>query len=326
MKTPFFVEILSRSKEVRHRHRLDAVPIRIGRGYDNDIILDDPHIAEHHAVIEQDADGGLTIRDQGSRNGVVCSGLRKTKIALDGNTVFKLGHTHLRVRSSDFIVENEIPVSRFHNWEGWPPAVAGLSIIVILACLTTWMTSTDKQEATDYLLSIVIILGVGMIWSGSWAFANRLFGGNTRLGRHLLIFGSGFAAAMLWDLVGSALAYALSWEVITRYESHVLIAIIATIVFFHLKHISPYRVRYLGMSCIAISVIGSAIILVINYSSGNRFSDELYMSVRMPPALRLSADKPVATLITAAEKLKSQVDIARTKDVSDDEEDGHEKE
>ena len=131
MRAPFFVEVLSRNKEVRYRHQVDSLPISIGRGYDNDFILDDPHTSAHHAIIDKTADGGLMIRDLGSRNGIIHKGQRQTELAIDGNTIFRLGHTNLRVRSADFPVADEIADTTFHNWEGWPPALAGLALIVV---------------------------------------------------------------------------------------------------------------------------------------------------------------------------------------------------
>ena len=45
---PWFIETLARNGDVLHRHRVERLPIRIGRGYDNDYILDDvtPYLSE----------------------------------------------------------------------------------------------------------------------------------------------------------------------------------------------------------------------------------------------------------------------------------------
>lgn len=79
MKPPFYIEILAENGEVQRRERIAALPIRIGRGYDNDFILDDAHTAAQHAIVEDDGAGGLLLRDLGSQNGVIHrdSGKRK---------------------------------------------------------------------------------------------------------------------------------------------------------------------------------------------------------------------------------------------------------
>jgi pSer/pThr/pTyr-binding forkhead associated (FHA) protein len=55
---------------VLHRHRVDSLPIRIGRGYDNDLILDDDYAAPPRAG-RAGRQGRLLLRDLGTRNGIV---------------------------------------------------------------------------------------------------------------------------------------------------------------------------------------------------------------------------------------------------------------
>ena len=318
MRAPFFVEVLSRNKEVRHRHQVDSLPIRIGRGYDNDCILDDPHTSAHHAVIDAEADGALVIRDLGSNNGIIHKGLRQAELSIDGNAIFRLGHTNLRVRSADFPVADEIRDTTFHNWEGWPPALAGLALLVCLAAVGTWVDDANKFEATRYLIAIAVMLFLGMIWCGIWSFAGRLFGGNARLGRHLFILGCGFAVLELWSLVSAVTAFAFSWEVITRYGVHVEIAIFATMIFFHLLNINPNRTRFFAGTSIILGVLGSGLMLMINYNGDGRLANELFMDVRLPTALRLSSDKQVAQFMSGAAGLKTKVDKDRVKPIIGD--------
>jgi len=321
MIAPFFLEVLSRNKEVRHRHQVNSLPIRIGRCYDNDFILDDPHTAAHHAIIDKTADGELLIRDLGTRNGIIHKGLRQTELPIDGKTIFRLGHTNLRLRSSDFPVTDEIADTSFYNWEGWPPALAGLAMIVCLTMASTWVDDTDKFEATRYLFAIIIALCLGMIWCGIWSFASRLFGGNARLGRHLFILGCGYAALESWSLVSTAIAFALSLEIFTRYGAHVEIAIIAAMVFYHLLNINPGRTRLFAVISITLALLGSGLMLMINYHSNGRLANELFMHERLPPVFRLSPDKPVSQIISDAARLKTRVDEERAKQVSGDEAD-----
>ena len=319
MIAPFFVEVLSRNKEVRYRHQADSLPIRIGRGYDNDFILDDPHTSAHHAIIDETADGGLMITDLGTRNGIIHKGLRQTELSIDGNAIFRLGHTNLRVRSADFPVADEITDTTLYNWEGWPPAVAGLALIMCLTGVNTWVGDTDKFEVTRYLIAIVTMLCLGMIWCGIWSFANRLFGGIARLGRHLFILGCGFAAIEAWSLVSTTIAFALSLEMFTRYGTHVEIAIFATMVFFHLLNIKPGRTRLFAGISISLAVLVSGLMLMINYHSNGRLANELFMHERLPPAVRLSPDKPVSQFISDAARLKTRVDKDRAEPVIGDE-------
>jgi pSer/pThr/pTyr-binding forkhead associated (FHA) protein len=53
MERVIFVEVLDRRGRVAERAAVDQLPFRIGRGYDCDLILDDPHVDALHAVIER---------------------------------------------------------------------------------------------------------------------------------------------------------------------------------------------------------------------------------------------------------------------------------
>src|SRR6202035_999762 len=43
-----WIEILSRHRDIAARFRIPGPEARIGRGYDNDVILDDPYVAAQH--------------------------------------------------------------------------------------------------------------------------------------------------------------------------------------------------------------------------------------------------------------------------------------
>lgn len=317
----FFVEVLASKDEVRHRHQVNALPIRIGRAYDNDFILDDPHTAAHHAIVELDEDGNLRMRDLGSHNGIVHQGKRLPHISINGNTVVRLGHTNLRVRAADFQVADELADKTIHGWEGWPPALSGLTIIALLAALSTWLGDVSKFETIRYLMAITYVLSGALVWSAVWAFANRLFGGHARFGRHLFITGCGMAAMEVWSLFSGTAAYALSFEELSRYGSHVMIAITAAMVYFHLVTINPRHPRRIAVTAVILGLLGSGLMLMMNFQRYGQAGDELYMSQILPPAIRLTADKPVDQFISEAKSLKDKVDADRTKTVSHDDQD-----
>ena len=123
MNGPFFIETLARNGDVLHRHRVDKLPLTIGRGYNNDFILDDAHTAPTHAVVELAEDGALVMRDLGSQNGIVVHGKRQASVPINGTTVVRLGHTRLRVRDAAFPVEAEVTDTTMHAWEGGVPAL-----------------------------------------------------------------------------------------------------------------------------------------------------------------------------------------------------------
>ena len=96
------IEILERDGRVRQQASVSAWPLAIGRALDNDLVLDDPHVAAHHAVLETDADGRLWLAVGETSNGVRLG--RRTlrtgeRLELPaGAAPLQLGHTRLRLR------------------------------------------------------------------------------------------------------------------------------------------------------------------------------------------------------------------------------------
>ena len=317
MSAPYFVETLARNGDVLHRHQVDAMPIRLGRGYDNDFIVDDAHCAARHAIIESDQDGRMVLRDLGTKNGVIHQGRRKASLVISGDTVVRIGHTTLRVRGADYPVPAEQLDRTMHSWEGGMPGLVGMFLIGAFSVFTVWLNDTQSFQLIRYLQALAYGIGAGLVWGGAWAFANRLFGRHARLGRHLFIFGCGLAAITVFKLVSSLLAYSFSLESVTRYGSHVAILLAAGMLYFHLSTVKPNNSRHFAITCLVLAMLGSGLTLISNEQRSGRLGDELYMSVLLPPSMRVASNHNVDDFMGKVGGMKARLDAERTKKVKD---------
>lgn len=212
MKPPYYVELLSRDQQLKARHRFEALPISIGRGYHNDLIIDDPYVDASHAVIDIGETGELFIRDLSSENGLIQQGKRVKETTL-GDALIRLGHTQLRVRHAASLVEKTLTDKRSIRWEGWIAAIAGLILIVLSSLVEVWLSSTEKFSYMTAITAVGIVLLLTLIWSGGWAFATRtITHGASRFGRHIFIVGCAIVLSDFWDVVSVVLAYAFSLD------------------------------------------------------------------------------------------------------------------
>jgi len=194
----------------------------------------------------------------------------------------------------------------------------GLLLTGSIALLARWLSDAEFFEPARYAEALAGGLAAALLWGGAWAFANRLFGRHARLGRHLFVFGCGITALAGWIAVGSLLAYAFSAESITHYGSHLVTVLVAGIVYFHLSTIRPRNhVRYRWI-CAGLAVLSSSLILAGNVQRTGRFSDELYMSVLLPPTMRLSPDHGVDEFMRDVEAMKGPLDRSRGRKPGDD--------
>jgi pSer/pThr/pTyr-binding forkhead associated (FHA) protein len=313
MSSPYFIEILNRSGDVKERHRLVSLPIRIGRAYDNDVILDDPHSATYHAQILANDQGKLVVHDLGSKNGLVCRNQRHHEIALDGNCVFRLGHSNLRLRTADFQVAAELADDTNHNWEGWPPALLGLFLVALFILGRRWLFNNEENNPITYLMTLGTALGIAVLWAGAWAFINRMLDGHHRLGRHLFIAGCGYAAVEIWALLSNILGYAFSLPFFTGYGGLLEVLIVVLTLYYHLNTVHSRHPRRIQIICLSLLMIFFGNSLMSNYQRTGILTDELYMSQLLPPAFQITPTHSLDTFFSAAQNLKGKVDQASRK-------------
>lgn len=313
LTAPYFIELLTRDKSLKARHRFAQLPITIGRGYDNDLILDDPYIAPHHAVIEMTASGVVHMRDLNSENGIVSQGKRQYTLPIDERAI-RLGHTNIRIRHAGSAVAKTLTDKASHAWEGWPPAITGLLMLAASAFGSAWLSASEKFSPLSAISIISMLVMMAIIWSGGWALATRLVsGGSSRFGRHLFIAASAAILIDCWSIISVTVAYAFSLDFLSRYSSHMVIAIAAGMVFFHLMTMNSQHPKRFIVICSVLALLGSGFTLMTNYQRNGQLADSLYMTELLPPVLRLSGDASVDTFIDNAKALKPKLDKAREK-------------
>src|SRR5258708_4105446 len=109
MDEMILVEVLTRHREVAARYRFAGPEVHIGRGYANDVIVDDPYVAVEHLRVRRGDDGALVAEDIGTLNGMhVDRGAdRVERVVLNGDQVIRIGRTDLRIRGVDYVLPRE---------------------------------------------------------------------------------------------------------------------------------------------------------------------------------------------------------------------------
>ncbi len=75
---------------------VDRTPMVLGRSEECDLVIASPSVSRRHARIEAVA-GSLVLRDEGSANGIVIEGQRRSEAPLENGLRFALGDTHFEV-------------------------------------------------------------------------------------------------------------------------------------------------------------------------------------------------------------------------------------
>jgi hypothetical protein len=313
MDTVIWIEVLSRHHEVLARHRCVGPGVRIGRAYDNDVVLDDPYVAPHHLRIRRDETGMLLAEDLGSFKGLYLDRARMPvkQAALDGDRVLRVGHTLLRVRDVSHAVTPERAEPR--QARAWP-AAAGLAIVILaIEAIDLYLNETAEPKLSRYLVplltGVVLVLG----WAAIWAVLARVFSGQARFERNLVVALAGLLTFSLYNELVDLSVFGFAWRALLGYQYIGAWLLLAATCFLHLCEIGPGRLRLkLG------AVAALALIAIVMQSSGQ---SELFGNAErdaptrrlLPPGFRLSPAGTIEGFFADVGQLKAKLDRDRTR-------------
>lgn len=324
MDAAVVVETLHRDGEVAARVRLDRLPAVIGRGYDCDVIVDDPYVAPRHACVRRDENGALLVEDLGTANGLLeaATGERQPRFAVAPEAVLRAGRTLLRVRSADFPVEPE-RIDRGHRRiERWPYAVAACVLVLAIGVYQAWVGAFGPRQAiTGYVTTPLLLLAALLTWAGGWALANRLFARHAHFVVHLSVAATGLLALLLIDATGGVLAFASGAAGVSAAAYVLMLVGLGVLVFVHLALIGPLRLRRMAIVAGAVTALLLGLDMFRNYQARGILLDVPFMAELSWPRLRVARTDTLDGFMQRAAALKPEVDRLRNDRGEDDIED-----
>jgi len=317
-----WVEVLARRRENVTRQRVEGDVITVGRAYDNDVVVDDPHVAPHHLRLLRSSDGSWSAEDLGTLNGTFVTGVRHDHAQLDGETLLQVGQTGIRLRSSASAVPPELPLLRIKS--RWPLAILCLAAVLGLALLELWLEETGEPKLISYLMLPLSTAAVVMVWAALWSVLSRIFTGHAQYGRHLFIACAGLLVYTAYGWLARVGAFALSLPPLTAYDFVATWPILAIVCFAHLRAIGPSRLALKAVCMLLLAGLGIGVqsLSVIDTRTRSNQPTTALLTVLEPPALRLVPPQTQDAFFSAAASLKTPLDEARAKDSPSSDEDG----
>jgi pSer/pThr/pTyr-binding forkhead associated (FHA) protein len=186
--------------------------LSIGRGYGNDLVLTDLHVAPQQLAFYRDGlQWKMMVLDHTNPvllNGKQVSG--ESAVVQSGDTI-TIGRTRLAIFSAEHPVERTRKLV-LSNWLARDVESLYMPIAILLAvCLFDLLLgffegSTDlKWEDAAYSEMFAVVLIV--LWAGLWSLAGRIFRHQQQFGLQLMATVAVFLFASLLSLVGGYLAY-----------------------------------------------------------------------------------------------------------------------
>jgi pSer/pThr/pTyr-binding forkhead associated (FHA) protein len=195
-------------------HRLIGPPVSLGRGYSNDIILDDPYVDAQHARIAGDEVTGVTIHDLGTVNGVLANGARiNTPITVQPGTEVKIGRTTLHFRDEHeavppAVVEPSAKVPRLAQRLLTTNGSRLLFAITIgLSALLVRLGNTERSSGGTVFGVVMAVWAFIGLWAGIWALALRGPERRYHAGAHVGVVSAGVFAVMSYAVLHGWLVF-----------------------------------------------------------------------------------------------------------------------
>lgn len=337
------IEWLERDGHVQRSVDVAAWPLSLGRALDNTVVLDDPHVAAHHARVETDASGRLQLHALPSRNGVKLDGKPVTATALlpAAGALLQLGTTRLRLRLRAEI-RSEARAADAADAEAAPavpeplapekplpddtagglraPLLAGLCVL-LLALADQWVT---LDPGADYTAWLPTLLGVPLalaVWCGFWALLSKLFqhrfdfAGHLRIALPWLLVMA--LVSTLWPQLAAALALPRMWQA----SGLVNTLLTALLLHAHLRQTLPQHRRAVTTVVATVVIAGIGLQSALTWRRHDSLVAMPYMSTLPVPGLRLSGTLPSAELVQDMAPLAGQL-AARVEQARKDEEKG----
>jgi hypothetical protein len=311
------VEVLEKSGRVHERIRLTGFPVTIGRGYGNDIILDDDFVSASHGRIELDEEGKPMLVDLDSENGtyVLPSLDRVSRCALGANTLVRVGHTLIRLRSPEYALpktrHDSLGMNRASRWlaSGFGAALA-LCTVAALMLLEGYQTSLQLVQPERLLLGALPVVLAIPVWAGLWALVSRSFAHHTFYLAHLAIASLGVIAFFLIDTMAEYYAFGFSAEMSADLIFEGVAGLVAAAVLYgHLRFATLLTPRIVATTAVLVASALIGLTTFTDYVESLQFNDDLPYPGELKPAMfKMAKSHTPAEFAAGAKALTKALD------------------
>jgi len=319
MEAIIIIEVSDQHGKIVERYRTPKLPIRIGRAYDNDLIVDDPYVCPHHCEVVLNEAGEIVVNDLSSVNGTyaMADGSRSGQFPVDADSRLRIGHTMLHFKLPDQAVEaTRFDHTPLHQKGEWPPRLLSFNIAVLLlgALVMTakeYLGSYNMFEYWRYFFSqqIPALLAVAG-WAAVWSIISRVTAHRFSFFRHATILVSILLAITMSDYLLDFLKFGFAsqgpFEVISIGLSMVAIALL---LFWHLRLCSDQSRSRLMMGASAFAVVFVSLVQINDYLDSQEFHrSPLYPTNLKPPAFQIVKSEPVDDFLMKSEQIRKKID------------------
>jgi len=300
------LEVQDNSRRNRYYYPVESFPIKVGRGYGNDVILSDPYVCPEHLIIDRDEQGWL-IKDLDSENGI--QNIDHAVVRAESGDALVIGHTRIRLFTPDHPVK---PARSMHDKQNIKGFFTGLaivwSILTVLGSvylIDTYLNTTSKVQIEKLMVSTLPIMASVLVWASIWSLMAYIVKRKLFFYFQLVVSSIYLLLTVITENMVDYLAYNISSQVVIEGLSYVSGGVLfAVLLYFNMKKalsLSRKR-RWLMAHLFSWGLVGISIFVLIA-NKQDFYSGPEYSSTIKPPFSRWARADDLDTFFKATEKI-----------------------
>ncbi|ASP48047.1 FHA domain-containing protein [Cognaticolwellia beringensis] len=304
------IEEISHGHKLLGRHKFTTNNISIGRGYDNDIIISDPHVCADHLQLHFNGEHWL-VNDQGSINGSYLEGSKENAIEhqVRSGDIVTIGKSQVRFVFPNHPVEESIAISPFESLINLArhPAVLALSM-TLFALIGGWIINLNNANEVTLTQMLVPTIGLTLgfvLWPAGIALVSHLTKHDARFWTQMGICFIFFNLMWLSDIFENIVHFNTS----SNFSMLWLLSIIPLLLAFGLFWLNCYvgfhmtlRRRNVVASCLILLLFGGSFIIQMSKQPDFNPRPQFDTTI-MSPAFIFAPSSDVETFVSDASKL-----------------------
>ena len=258
----FVVEIQHRNG--RHEyHKFEQTQAKIGRGYDCDVILNDPYVDIHHLTISNSLDGlSVTALTDDAVTRIENKQLNGELMPIVSGSAVTVGRTEIRILSSSHPVDEVLTINALDELltkisNPWVVLFATLAFFALTG-LSVYANSFQEFQFTRWLTQTLSPGITALAWVCLSALITRVVRSQTYFLKHWMIVLAALTLSLLFQYIEQIVKFNLGTHALTTMMQYAVpVFILSLLLWFQLR--VAFTQANLTRSLIATGIAGSIV-------------------------------------------------------------------